>query len=107
VQQFEAPWGEAIQAVWTITQTEGGSDHDHGHGHDHDDGHDHDHDANADASTAIDPVCGMTVDKAKAEATGLHSQHDGVDYWFCGKGCFLEFGEDPARFLDPSYVKSM
>jgi YHS domain-containing protein len=95
VQQFEAPWGEPIQAVWTIVQTEG------------QEGHGHDHEHEADTSSAVDPVCGMSVDKSKAEASGLHSQLDGVDYWFCGKGCFLEFGEDAPRFLDPSYVKSM
>lgn len=101
VQQFQAPWGESIQAVWTITQIEGESGHEHGHDRDH--GHDH----AADPSSAIDAVCGMSVDKAKAEATGLHIQHEGADYWFCGKGCLLEFSDDPARFLDPSYVKSM
>lgn len=57
--------------------------------------------------TATDPVCGMTIEKAWAEASGLHLVHDGVEYWFCGKGCLLEFRDDPARFLDPSYVPSM
>jgi YHS domain-containing protein len=58
-------------------------------------------------TTAIDPVCGMTVEKAQAEARGLHHVHDGVDYWFCGKGCLLEFRDDPPHFLDPAYVPSM
>lgn len=106
VQQFQAPWGEPLQAVWTITQAAGGHEHgDHGHGeHDHGHGEHGDH---HDDSSAIDPVCGMTVDKAGAEAKGLHAEHEGVGYWFCGKGCKLEFLEDPGRFLDPSYTPSM
>ncbi len=58
-------------------------------------------------STAIDPVCGMTVDREAAVAKGLTSTHDGVDYYFCGKGCKLEFDEDLAHYLDPAYVPSM
>jgi YHS domain-containing protein len=56
---------------------------------------------------AIDPVCGMTVDPATAREKGLHREHQGTDYYFCGKGCYLEFGDDPERFLDPSYIPSM
>jgi YHS domain-containing protein len=33
--------------------------------------------------------------------------HKNVDYYFCGKGCMLDFKENPGRFLDPSYVPSM
>jgi YHS domain-containing protein len=54
-----------------------------------------------------DPVCGMTVDPETAQAKGLATDHDGRTYVFCGKGCFLEFGDDPARYLDPEYVPSM
>jgi YHS domain-containing protein len=28
-------------------------------------------------------------------------------YWFCGRGCLLEFRDDPERFLDPDYKPSM
>ena len=49
----------------------------------------------------------MTVDPAAAEARDLHVSYNGVDYYFCGKGCKLEFGDDPERYLDPSYVPSM
>lgn len=56
---------------------------------------------------AVDPVCGMSVDPAPAREKGLHFTHERVDYYFCGKGCFLEFRDDPARFLDPSYTPSM
>jgi Cu+-exporting ATPase len=58
-------------------------------------------------ATAIDPVCGMTVQIPFAMAKGLHSTHAGKDYVFCGKGCKLEFDDDPERYLDPSYVPSM
>jgi Cu+-exporting ATPase len=51
-----------------------------------------------------DPVCGMDVDTS---ATDLKLEHDGTTYWFCGKGCFLEFRDDPERFLDPDYQPSM
>jgi Cu+-exporting ATPase len=51
-----------------------------------------------------DPVCGMEVDPT---TTDLKLEHDGTTYWFCGKGCYLEFRDDPERFLDPDYVPSM
>ena len=63
--------------------------------------------ASADDTNAIDPVCGMTVDRATATEKGLTSQHQDVDHFFCGKGCKLEFGDDPERFLDPKYIPSM
>ena len=54
-------------------------------------------------STSEDPVCGMTVDPAEARANGLTFTHDSAEYAFCGKGCMLEFRDDPAKYLDPSY----
>lgn len=62
---------------------------------------------NSTQPTAIDPVCGMTVERTAAEAAGLTAEHQGTTYYFCGKGCKLEFGDDPDRFLDPSYTPSM
>ena len=49
-----------------------------------------------------DPVCGMDVD-----TTATDLEHEGTTYWFCGKGCFLEFRDDPERFLDPDHQPSM
>ncbi len=46
--------------------------------------------------TATDPVCAMTVLVAGAK---YHSNHDGVDYWFCAAGCKKAFDADPAAFL--------
>ncbi len=54
-----------------------------------------------------DPVCGMTADPQGARDKGLASVHDGREYVFCGKGCFLEFRDDPEAFLKPGYTASM
>lgn len=53
---------------------------------------------------ATDPVCGMEVDTTTSQ---LSLDHAGRTYWFCGKGCLLEFRDDPERFLDPGHVPSM
>jgi YHS domain-containing protein len=53
------------------------------------------------AQPEIDPVCGMTVDPdAKPE---LHLDYEGTTYWFCGKGCMLEFRDDPKSYLDAEH----
>src|SRR5829696_1416374 len=36
----------------------------------------------------VDPVCGMTVDPARAAGT---SERDGVRYYFCSPGCKQRF----------------
>jgi YHS domain-containing protein len=54
-----------------------------------------------------DPVCGMHVDVEAARAQGRSFTHDGREYVFCGKGCLLEFRDDPPRYLDPDYQPSM
>ena len=54
-----------------------------------------------------DPVCGMTVDPDDARDRGLHVRHENMDYSFCGKGCKLDFQEDPARYLAPGYRPHM
>ncbi len=46
---------------------------------------------------AIDPVCGMKVDPAKAAAT---LEQDGTRYFFCGQGCAAKFRADPQKYLD-------
>jgi P-type Cu+ transporter len=51
---------------------------------------------NPPALVAIDPVCGMKVDPAKARHTFLH---DGVTYYFCCDGCRNMFAADPAKYL--------
>jgi YHS domain-containing protein len=56
---------------------------------------------------ATDPVCGMQVDPTQAQSNGLNVEHDGQIYYFCGKGCMLDFNEDPDRYLAPGYQPSM
>jgi len=53
---------------------------------------------------AKDPVCGMEVDTTTSQ---LFLEHDGTTYWFRGKGCMLEFQDDPDKYLDPGYAPSM
>jgi YHS domain-containing protein len=35
------------------------------------------------------------------------SEHAGTTYYFCGKGCRLDFEDDPERILAPDYEPSM
>jgi P-type Cu+ transporter len=52
---------------------------------------------------ATDPVCGMQVDTDTAQ---WKTEHDGQTYYFCSKGCMLEFNDDPHKYLDPGYTPS-
>lgn len=73
-------------------------DHDHA-AHKHADGTDCSCEVpqtSADASTAIDPVCGMTVVKAGAKYT---ARHEGQTFYFCSPGCQKRFMADPASFV--------
>jgi Cu+-exporting ATPase len=46
---------------------------------------------------AKDPVCGMSVDPAKAKATASHA---GKTYCFCCPGCATKFNADPEKYLN-------
>jgi YHS domain-containing protein len=46
----------------------------------------------------LDPVCGMTVDVAAAEADGLTAEYEGRTYAFCRAGCRRAFLEEPAAY---------
>lgn len=59
---------------------------------------------NPETTTATDPVCGMQVETTTAQHT---AEHGGQTYFFCARGCQLDFEEDPQRYLDPGYVPSM
>jgi YHS domain-containing protein len=50
----------------------------------------------APGETAIDPVCGMTVDPRTAAGSYVHG---GRTYWFCATGCLERFRADPERYL--------
>ena len=56
---------------------------------------------------ATDPVCGMEVNREIASAQGLTADYDGATYFFCGKGCQLDFDDDPAKFFEADYQPSM
>jgi len=45
---------------------------------------------------ALDPVCGMTVERATARHI---AQHEGEIYYFCSVGCRSRFVRDPATYL--------
>ena len=45
---------------------------------------------------AVDPVCGMTVVKAKAAAT---YEYKGTKYYFCSTGCKDAFAKDPEKYI--------
>lgn len=46
----------------------------------------------------VDPICGMTVDAAKATAAGRTRAHGGKTYHFCSDGCRDAFAAEPERF---------
>lgn len=47
-------------------------------------------------ATVLDPVCGMTIDRAEAAESITHGQHD---YFFCSSGCASAFRSAPERYL--------
>ena len=44
---------------------------------------------------AIDPICKMTVNEAKARFTSVH---EGKTFYFCSPGCKREFDKHPAQW---------
>ncbi|WP_328291173.1 heavy metal translocating P-type ATPase [Kineococcus sp. NBC_00420] len=48
--------------------------------------------------SAVDPVCGMTVDPA----TTVAAEHDGRTHHFCSDGCRAAFLDDPERYAGAS-----
>ncbi len=50
--------------------------------------------------TAIDPVCGMTVDEEQA----LSATHSGGTYYFCCEHCLSKFTESPDTYLSADTV---
>lgn len=49
----------------------------------------------ANQDKAQDPVCGMTVDPARAAGSHVHG---GRTYYFCGIGCLNKFKADPEKY---------
>lgn len=46
--------------------------------------------------SAIDPVCGMTVDPATAAGS---AEYQGATYYFCSRGCLKAFTANPADYV--------
>ncbi len=49
--------------------------------------------------TALDPVCGMTVNPA---TTPHHADYKGTAYHFCGASCRTKFVGNPLTYLEPA-----
>ena len=47
----------------------------------------HEHGANGAAGRAIDPVCGMPVERERA----VTSEREGKTFYFCSRGCRAEY----------------
>jgi YHS domain-containing protein len=52
----------------------------------------------------LDPVCGMTVDRATARHL---AEHDGLIYAFCSMGCRTRFIKEPATYLSATAPSPM
>jgi len=52
----------------------------------------------AGAMTAIDPVCGMTVQPAMAAGS---TEYQGKTYYFCATSCLAKFQANPVHYLTP------
>lgn len=52
---------------------------------------------------ATDPVCGMQVATENAQFT---AEHEGQTYYFCSRGCMLDFQDEPARYLSDDWTPS-
>lgn len=46
-------------------------------------------------ATVTDPICGMTIDPARAVGS---STYDGHTYHFCSRGCEAQFDTAPAQY---------
>jgi len=55
-------------------------------------------------TTHTDPVCGMTVDPETAAA---RTCHNGVDVYFCAKGCKQAFDANPKKYTMPGKKKGL
>src|SRR5439155_21252924 len=47
-------------------------------------------------ATALDPVCGVTVDPATAHGPHVYKRRS---YYFCSPGCLRKFQADPEHYL--------
>ena len=57
----------------------------------------------ADPDTAIDPVCGMSVDTSAGKP---RHDHGGDTYHFCSQGCCDRFAGDPEHYLSGAHLEA-
>ena len=88
--------GSASSGSETRCGSHSGPEHHHGGGHGHHDPDQHRHGDAAAASTARDPVCGMSVDLGAGKPSFTH---EGQTYHFCCERCRGRFAADPAAYL--------
>lgn len=53
------------------------------------------------SKTVTDPVCGMKVHPARADA---RAEHAGTGYYFCSQHCADRFTAEPSRFISGDSV---
>jgi YHS domain-containing protein len=81
-QTVEMPWGQPFEvALATPPDAEHGA-------HGEPDG--------VAVATAHDPVCHMDINPATAAGS---AEHGGATYYFCSRGCLLDFTDDPVGTL--------
>lgn len=51
------------------------------------------------AESVLDPVCGMSIDRAKSVAEGHTETYRGETYVFCSDKCHKQFQQNPAKYL--------
>lgn len=61
--------------------------------------HSHGKNVRSSEGSAIDPVCGMTVEIETAIHIAEHKSHN---YYFCGAGCKTKFIANPNKYLEAS-----
>src|SRR5215475_855205 len=69
----------------------------------------HAHDSHAqndhtESQSAIDPVCGMSVNP---HTTPHRHTYQGHPYYFCSNGCRTKFATDPAQYLSPASAATL
>ena len=53
-----------------------------------------------DAALTHDPVCGMSLERDKARASGHTETYRGESFVFCSDKCQRKFQQDPAKYVD-------
>ena len=106
-QTITMPWGQPLSvALATPPDAEHGTHEDSPLVH-HDDATHHDERGHSHAAshgviqmavvaTAHDPVCHMDIDPATAAGS---AELEGTTYYFCSRGCLLDFNDDAAAVL--------